>query len=62
MQIDMQHIMLATIHVTARPEGFELWIKSCYVSVFLLCRTSPIHDHNEIKPYDEVHILYPTIY
>ena len=29
MQIDMQHVMLTTIHVTTRPEGFELWIKSC---------------------------------
>ena len=22
--------MLTTIHVTTKPKGFELWIKSCY--------------------------------
>ena len=31
MQIDMQHVLLKTIHTTTRPEGFELLIKSCYM-------------------------------
>ena len=30
MQIDMQHRLLKTIHMTTRPEGSELLTKSCY--------------------------------
>ena len=30
MQIDMQHVMLTTIHMTTRQEGFQLLIKYCY--------------------------------
>ena len=30
VQIDMQDMLLKTIHITARPEGFEPLIKSCY--------------------------------
>ena len=34
MQIDMQDILLKTIHMTTRPEEFELLIKSCYMTTF----------------------------
>ena len=28
--------MLTTIHVTTRPEGFDLWIKACYTTGTML--------------------------
>ena len=39
MQIDMQHILLKTIHMTTKPEGFELLIRSCYSDQLLIHQT-----------------------